>query len=57
MNERMKEVAWANDRLKEAYQKLREGKFEDQQLYEFITRAIDDLKEDATCGDRLAKRI
>ena len=35
--------------------KLKNGKHEEQQLYEFITRAIQDLKEDVTCGTRIPK--
>lgn len=43
MDERIKEVAFADESLKEAYFKLKDGKFEDKQLFEFINKAIDNL--------------
>ena len=36
MNERVKEVAFADENVKEAYFKLKEGKFEDKQMFYFI---------------------
>ncbi len=51
------EVYFADDKLKEAYEKLEEGKFEDRRLYEFINRAISDLKEDAFAGSQIQKKL
>ena len=56
MKERIKEVAFADTGLKEAYKKLQEGKFEDKELYAFITRAIEDLRKNPLCGDRVPKQ-
>ena len=53
MDERIKEVAFADEKLKEAYFKLKEGKFEDKQMFEFINRAIDDLKKNPMSGIRV----
>ena len=36
---------------------LKTGKFEDKKLYEFIDRAIDDLKKSPTCGTKIQKKI
>ncbi|HLF53583.1 MAG TPA: hypothetical protein VI544_00205 [Candidatus Nanoarchaeia archaeon] len=36
---------------------LKEGKFEDKKLYEFIDRAINDLKNNPLCGIRVPKKI
>ena len=54
---RIKEVAFANQNLKQAYLKLKEGKFEEKKLFEFINRAIDDLKENPFCGARIHKKL
>jgi len=57
MDERVKEVAFADENLKEAYLKLKEGKFEDKQMFEFINRAIDDLKENPMSGIRVPNNL
>ena len=57
MDERIKQVAFADEKLKEAYFKLKEGKFEDKQLYEFIERAIDDLKKNPMCGVKIPRKL
>jgi len=54
---KIREVAFINEKLKEAYFKLREGKFEERQLFEFIGRAIDDLKKNPVCGIRIPNRL
>ena len=53
MDERIKEVAFADENLKEAYFKLKEGKFEDKQMFEFINKAIDNLKQNPMSGIRV----
>tara|TARA_Y100000034_G_scaffold126118_1_gene176877 strand:+ start:169 stop:516 length:348 start_codon:yes stop_codon:yes gene_type:complete len=55
-NEREKRVAFVNDSLREAYNKLKDGKFEDKELYGFVSRAIDDLKKNPLCGDRVPNK-
>jgi len=54
---RIKEVAFANQKLKQAYLELREGKFEEKKLYGFINRAVDDLKENPFCGTKIPKAL
>lgn len=54
---KIKEVAFATNSLKEAYLELKEGKFEEKQMFEFINRAIDDLKENPFCGIRVPKKL
>ncbi len=53
MNDRIKEVAFANENLKFAYFSLKEGKFEDKEMHKFITRAINDLKQNPMSGIRV----
>lgn len=50
-------VYFADEKTKEAFEKLKSSKTEDQTLYKWITRAISDLAEDAFCGIQLPKRL
>jgi len=36
---------------------LQKGKFEDKQLYNFIERAINDLKKNPMCGTKIPKKL
>ena len=54
---RIKEIAFVTNSLSEAFLKLNERKFEDKQLFRFINRAMDDLKENPFCGIRIPKRL
>ena len=51
------EVAFVNQELKNAYLDLKEGKFEEKQLFNFIKKAIDDLKINPFCGIRIPKKL
>ena len=58
MNERIKEVTFANTKLKESFETLREGTFEDKELYKFIERAKKDLLENPLkAGVRVPERL
>lgn len=50
-------VAFISQKLKEQFEHLKQGKFEDKRLYTFIDRAIDDLKVNPTCGIKIAKHL
>ena len=43
-------VSFISKKIKDEYVSLKDNKYEDRQLYEFITRAIDDLKKNSMCG-------
>ena len=47
-------VVFADEKLKEAFEKLEK---EDPTLHKFLTRAIDDLKENPFCGIPISKRL
>lgn len=47
-------VVFAEKKLKEAFEKLKD---EDSLLFKFISRAIDDLKENPFCGIAIPKRL
>ncbi len=50
-------VAFISKKLKEELDLLKEGKFEDKKLYDFIQRAIDDLKKSFSCGIKIPKNL
>ena len=55
--ERIKEVAFIDENLKKSFLELKEGKFEERKLFEFILRALDDLKKNPLCGIRIQNKI
>ena len=50
-------VAFINKKLKGQFDSLKSGKSEDQKLYKFIDRALDDSKTDITCGVKVPKKL
>ncbi len=50
-------VGFISKKLKEEFESLKEGKYEDKQLYSFIDRALDDLKENPECGGQDSKEV
>ena len=50
-------VAFISIKLKEEFRVLKEGKFENKQLYDFIERAINDLKQNPICGTKVPKHL
>ncbi len=50
-------VAFISEKIKEQFEKLKQGKFEDKQLSKFIQRAIDDLKQNPFSGIKITKKI
>ena len=51
------QVAFATTEIKKAFEELKSGKFEDKQLYEFLLRAIDDLKRNPFVGKNVPKNL
>jgi len=50
-------IAFLTKGLKEDFDSLQEGKFQDKQLYSYICRAQDDLKKNPSSGTKLPKRL
>ncbi len=50
-------VAFGSEKLLKEFEALKEGKHEEKQLFEFISRAIDDLKQDPLCGTKVPKKV
>ena len=57
MNEKIKNVIFSEKKLEVSFGELKEGKFEDRKLFEFINRAIEDLKKQPTCGTKIPKKL
>jgi len=51
------EVGFITKKLKSEYLLLGEGKYEDTQLFNFIQRAISDLRKNPTCGIKIPKNL
>ena len=50
-------VTFGEKKIEEEFEVLKEGKFQDKQLYEFIDRAIKDIKNNPSCGIKIPKRL
>jgi len=50
-------VAFVNKKLKSEFESLKGGKFEDKELFDFIDKAMDDLKKDSTCGIKISRKL
>jgi Txe/YoeB family toxin of Txe-Axe toxin-antitoxin module len=51
------EIRFADEKLKNSFEKLKKFKSEEKKLYEWICRAFGDLKEDAFCGIQIPKKL
>ena len=54
---KIKEVTFVNRKLEEDYLALKDGKFEDRELFRFLTRAKEDVLKDPLCGIRVPARL
>ena len=50
-------VTFVNKKVEGEFESLKEGKFEDKKLYEFIERAIKDIKINPSCGTKIPKKL
>jgi len=50
-------VSFISKKIKDEYVSLKDNKYEDKQLYDFISRAIDDLKKNPMCGVKIPKKL
>ena len=49
------QVYFADEKLKEVYEKLKDARTEEQEIYKWISRAIEDLKINAFTGIQVKK--
>ncbi len=50
-------VGFADEKVQQAFQELKEGKGAEQKLCGFLERAFDDLKKDPFCGVKIPKKL
>src|SRR3989344_4507771 len=50
-------IKFAEEKLKETLSKLKTSKTEDQKLYKWINRALDDIQEDVFCATQVPKKL
>jgi len=50
-------VTFGDKRIEDDFEILKEGKFQDKQLYAFIERAIKDMKNTPGCGIKIPKKL
>lgn len=51
------EIFFKDEKLKVAFDKLKDSKIEDRRLYFWLQEAFEDLKRDAFCGVQIPKRL
>lgn len=50
-------VVFISEKLKNEFEELKEGKFEDNELYKSINKIFDILKENPTSGIKIPKKL
>jgi len=50
-------VTFGEKKTELEFESLKKGKFQDKQLYEFVSRAIADMKRNPLCGIKIPKRL
>jgi len=55
MNDRSIEIVFVEERIEREFEKLKNGKSEEKQLYKFISRAMNDLKQNPMCGIKVPR--
>lgn len=50
-------VVFADEKIKKAFEKLKESTTEKKMLYDWLNRAFDDIAKDATCGIQIPNKL
>ena len=50
-------VVFADEKVKEAFQRLQDSRTEEQNLYRWLNRGFDDLAENPFCGIQIPKKL
>ncbi|MBW2995501.1 hypothetical protein KY312_04035 [Candidatus Woesearchaeota archaeon] len=50
-------VAFISEKLKNEFKALKKGKYEDKQLFSFISRAIADISQNPQCGTKIPRKL
>ncbi len=51
------QVVFINEKLKKLFNDLKSKNFEEEQLFYFLNRGFEDLKENPFCGVRIPKKL
>ena len=57
MSDKKINVGFISHKLKDQFNTLESGKFEDKKLFDFIIRTINDLKNNPMCGTKIQKKL
>lgn len=57
MTDRVNKIAFADADIEKAFREIKEGRYEERQLFEFIRRAIEDMKKNPFCGTRIPSKL
>jgi len=50
-------IQFANENIKTAFEKLKEGKDNEKNIYEWLIRAFEDIEKNAFCGIQIPKKL
>ncbi len=50
-------VRFADEKLKQAFEQLKDGKGDEKELYNWLIRAFKDIEQNAFCGIQIPKRL
>ena len=50
-------IVFGDNRVKESFEKLKDSRTEDKKLYGWLTRAFEDLEQNAFCGIQIPKKL
>ena len=50
-------VTFADKKIENIFEELKEGKFESKKLYDSINKAIQNLKQEPICGVKISKKL
>ncbi len=51
------EINFANEKLQDTFEKLKNSRTEDKKLYKWIVRAFEDIEKNVFCGTQISKKL
>lgn len=51
------QIKFSDEKLKKAFEQLKEGKGDEKKLYDWLFRAFEDIENDAFCGIQIPKKL
>ena len=50
-------VQFADEKLKESFYNLKNGDYQEKELFKFLTQTFENLEENAFCGIQIKKKL